>query len=95
MFFECRKRNSIEVGGYWQGEGVGVALKGKHCPHFKHTVAKLEVYNMHTSIKKVSIDTNGTLASEIATNAGNSKYYLRGTYSIKENRFGLKCGFGA
>lgn len=39
---ECRKRKYVQVSGYRQGEGVGVALKGKHFQYFNHTVAKLE-----------------------------------------------------
>lgn len=39
---ECRKRKSVEVRGYRQGKGLDVALKGKYCQHFNHTVAKLE-----------------------------------------------------
>jgi hypothetical protein len=91
-----RKRRAIEFGGTWKGNnGYGVGLKVKHCSHFRNTVGEIILLNENSIIPSVSINTKGILAAKLASNfGGNYKGSIKGTFNIKEQKFGIKGSFG-
>jgi len=50
--------------------------------------------NEDSIIPCVSINTEGILAAKLASNFGKIKATIKGTISIKDQRFGIKVGFG-
>jgi len=80
--------------GLWKGDEVDVALKVKHCNHYKHTLAKLEMSSLDALVRRISINTEGVLAGEIKAICGKSIINIKDMFGIKDNRVGLKFGFG-